>query len=69
MPDRKRNWDKTPQAQEYRDKYTADHYDRILLTVPKGFKETLNRTAQLAGLSNSQLVVKLVTEHIEKGTE
>ena len=69
MSDRKRNWDKTPAAQEYRDSYTASHYDRVLLTVPKGFKATIEEAAARAGLSKSLLIVKLVTEYMGKGTE
>ena len=69
MPDRKRNWDKTPEAQKYRDQYTASHYDRVLLTVPRGFKATIEEAAARAGLNKSQLIVKLVTEYMEKGTE
>lgn len=67
MPDRNRNWDKTPEAQEYRNKYTKEHYDRILLTVPKGFREILRETAQAEGLNPSQLVVMLVKKF--RGTE
>lgn len=70
MPDRTRNWDKTPQAQEYRDKYTSEHYDRVLLTVPKGFRDTIDTAAQRAGVSKSQLIVQLVTEYMKTtGTE
>ena len=67
MPDRTRNWDKTPEAQEYRNKYTREHYDQITICAPKGFKEILRETAQAEGLNPSQLVVKLVNKH--RGTE
>ena len=69
MPDRTRNWDKTPEAQAYRNAYTREHYDLIQITVPKGFKEKIDQAARQEGLNRSQFIVKLVTEHIEKGTE
>lgn len=69
MPDRKRNWDKTPEAQAYRNQYTREHYDQIQITVPKGFRETIDQAAKQEDLNRSQFIVKLVREHIEKGTE
>lgn len=60
MPDRTRNWDKTPEAQKYRNKYTAEHYDSIPLTLPKGYKAIIDAAAEKAGLSRSQYIKALV---------
>lgn len=66
MPDRKRNWDKTPEAQAYRNQYAAEHYDRVTLALPAGFRDKLDRAAGDAGISRTALIVRVVEAYLKK---
>lgn len=62
MPDRKRNWDKTPQASAYRNQYIADHYDRFNLTLPAGMKAEIAAAAEAAGMSANAFIVQALRD-------
>ena len=66
MAERKRNWDKTPEAQAYRNRYSAEHYDRVTLALPAGFRARLDKAAGEAGISRTALIVRAVEAYIEK---
>lgn len=66
MAERKRAWDKTPEAQAYRNKYTSEHYDRVTLALPAGFRDRLDKAAVEAGISRTALIVRAVEAYIEK---
>lgn len=68
MEDKKRTraWDKTPEAQAYRNQYAAEHYDRVTLALPAGFREKLDKAAGEAGISRTALIVRAVEAYIEK---
>lgn len=66
MPNRKRNWDKTPEAQAYRNQYSAEHYDRVTLALPAGFRDKLDRAAGDAGISRTALIVRAVEAYLKK---
>ena len=63
---RTRTWDKTPEAQAYRNQYTAEHYDRVTLALPAGFRDMLDQAARDAGISRTALIVRAVEAYIEK---
>ena len=69
MPDRKRNWDKTPEGQQYNNDYKRNHYDRVGILVPKGMKEKIDTAAREEGISTSAFIVRVLTAYMEKGTE
>lgn len=66
MPDRKRTWDKTPEAAAYRQKYRDEHYARIELSVPEEFRERIDKAAAEAGLSRTAFIVAAVEDMIAK---
>ena len=68
MPDRTRNWDKTPQAQEYRNKYTKEHYTRITYLTTPDFAERIAKIADEAGISKSQLITNALNEYLKDET-
>ena len=41
-------------------KYRAAHYDRLLLTMPKGRREIIQQAAAAAGLSQNAYVLEAV---------
>ena len=45
---------------KYRNNYDREHYDKILLSFPKGSKELIKEKAKAAGKSVSQYVLDLV---------
>ena len=49
-------------------KWDAEHYDKIQITAPKGFKAKLTDASAKAGKSTRQFVVEALTEAIEKQT-
>ena len=63
---RSRAWDKTPEAQAYRNQYAAEHYDRVTLALPAGFRDKLDKAAVEAGISRTALIVRAVEAYIEK---
>ena len=66
MAERKRNWDKTPEAQAYRNQYAAEHYDRVTLALPAGYREKLDRAAAVAGISRTALIVRAIDGYLKK---
>ena len=66
MAERKRNWDKTPEAQAYRNLYAAEHYDRVTLALPAGFREKLDKAAGEAGISRTALIVRAIDKYLKK---
>ncbi len=63
---RSRTWDKTPEATAYRNQYAAEHYDRVTLALPAGFRDKLDRAAGEAGISRTALIVRAVEAYLEK---
>ena len=63
---RTRTWDKTPEAQAYRNQYTAEHYDRVTLALPAGFRDRLDKAAGEAGISRTALIVKAIEAYLNK---
>ena len=63
---RPRTWDKTPEAIAYRNQYTAEHYDRVTLALPAGFRDRLDKAAGEAGISRTTLIVKAVEAYLNK---
>lgn len=45
---------------KYRNNYDREHYDKMLLSFPKGSKELFKEKAKAAGKSVSQYVLDLV---------
>lgn len=45
---------------KYRNDYDKEHYDKMLLSFPKGTKEVIKAKAKEAGKSISQYVLDLV---------
>jgi len=66
MPDRKRTWDKTPEATAYRNQYAAEHYDRVTLALPTGFRDKLDKAAGETGISRTVLIVRAVEAYLKK---
>jgi hypothetical protein len=66
MPNRKRTWDKTSEAQAYRNRYAAEHYDRVTLALPAGFRDKLDKAAGDAGISRTALIVRAVEMYLKK---
>ena len=66
MPERKRNWDKTPQAAEYRRNYNKEHYFNLQIMVPKDVAEKVMDAAERAGKSRTAFIVEAVEEKIAR---
>lgn len=66
MPDRKRNWDKTPEAAKYRREFNKATYDRIQIMAPKGTAERVDKAAKKLGMSKAGFIVAAIEEKIEK---
>lgn len=66
MPERKRNWDKTPEAAEYRREFNKANYDRIQIMAPKGTNERVDKAAKELGMSKAAFIVAAIDEKIEK---
>ena len=49
-------------------KWDAEHYDKIQITAPKGFKQKLMSAAKLTGKPYRQFIIEALTEAIEKQT-
>ena len=49
---------------EYKNKFTADNYDRIFLTVPKGTKEVIEEKASSLGMSLNGYITSLIYREI-----
>ena len=47
-------------------KWDAEHYDKIQITAPKGFKARLTNAAESAGKSTRQFVIDALMEAISK---
>jgi len=62
---RPRTWDKTPEAIAYRNQYTAEHYDRMTLALPAGFRDRLDKAAGEAGISRTALIVRAIEKYLE----
>lgn len=45
---------------KYRNDYDREHYDKVLLSLPKGSKNLIKSKAEKAGKSISQYVLDLV---------
>ena len=44
---------------KYRNNYDREHYDKMLLSFPKGTKELIKEKAKASGKSDSQYVLDL----------
>lgn len=69
MADRKRNWDKTPEAAEYRRNYNKEHYDNLRIACPKGTIEKVDAVAKELGISRAAFVTAAINEKIEKSAQ
>lgn len=54
---------------KYIAKYEQDHYDKILVRIPKGSREVWKRFAGFEGISLNQFIVKCVNVAISKGDD
>ena len=61
---RTRAWDKTTEAQAYRNQYAAEHYDRVMLALPAGFRDRLDKAAGEAGISRTALIVRAIDAYL-----
>lgn len=52
-------------ATEYKNKYIAEKYDRINLTVPKGVKERITVRAKELGISTNGYLQALIQNDLE----
>lgn len=50
-------------------KYEQEHYDKILVRIPKGTREVWKRFAGFEGISLNQFIVKCVNEAISRGDD
>lgn len=51
---------------KYVSEYTKEHYDRIMITAPKGTKQSVMKSAKAGGLSASQYIlgaIKFYEDH------
>ena len=51
----------------YRNKFIAENYDRINLTIPKGKKDELKARAEALGESVNAYIWRLIQEDMKKG--
>jgi BarA-like signal transduction histidine kinase len=61
---RPRTWDKSPEAVAYRNQYAAEHYDRVMLALPAGFRDRLDKAAGDAGISRTALIVRAIEKYL-----
>lgn len=54
--------------QKAQNKWIANNYDRINLTVPKGDKEVLQAHAQAQGESLNKFINRAITEQVKRDT-
>ena len=47
-------------------KYVAEKYDRIVLTMPKGEKDRIKRSAELTGESVNAFINRIIQEKIQE---
>jgi uncharacterized protein (DUF1778 family) len=47
-------------------KYVANNYDRVVLTLKKGEKETIQAAAAAVGLSMNKYIVCAIKERLER---
>lgn len=53
----------------YKNKFNAENYDRLYITVPKGDKERINAHAKSKGYKGINTYINdLITEDIKKGS-
>jgi len=50
---------------EYLNQYTKDHYDRINLAIPKGYKERIKAKADELGVGLSEYIFTLICNDLE----
>lgn len=50
-------------------KYEQEHYDKILVRIPKGSRSLWKRFAEFEGISLNQFIVKCVNEAISRGDD
>ena len=51
----------------YKNKFIAENYDRINLTIPKGQKEAIKARAESQGESVNAYIWRLIQEDMKKG--
>lgn len=51
----------------YKNKFIAENYDRINLTVPKGKKDEIKAHAEALGESVNAYIWRLIQEDMKKG--
>lgn len=62
VPYSERKFDRANQIQ-YNTDYQKDHYDRLSILLPKGYREKVKAAAEREGLSNAQYIKKLIDEN------
>lgn len=50
---------------EYKNRYYSEHYDRIIVSVPKGFKDTVKQCAGQNSLSLNEYIYRLICADID----
>lgn len=56
---------KKSDAVKYNNEYNKKSYDRINLTVPKGYREVIRDVANANGESVNEFILRLVRDEIE----
>ena len=59
------DWNDTPEGRKYRNEYAAEHYDRLSLALPKGYKKIIDDAAESANLSRTALIVAAVDYYMQ----
>ena len=54
---------------DYKNKWQSENRERINLVVPKGYKETVRKHADMAGESVNGFIKKAIDERIESNSE
>lgn len=49
---------------KYVNDYNAEHYDRILVALPKGYREKLKAAAQAQGVSMTELIRSAIDSNL-----
>lgn len=56
--------DRKKRYSEYTNNFIREHYDRILLQIPQGMKDKIQRRADELGMSMCSYIKKLVEDDI-----
>lgn len=59
------DWNDTPEGQKYRNDYAAEHYDRLTVALPKGYKKIIEDAAGSVNMSRAAFIVAAVDYYIQ----